>query len=61
MDFVKKSGIPEKGGIAREHYALGEALRYFVTYDMLDGLQCVGIELIIRRIFALEQAVGRNP
>jgi hypothetical protein len=61
MDFIKKSGIPEKGGVAREHFALIECLRHFVTYDMLDGSACVGVEMVIRRIFAIEQAVARNP
>eukprot|EP00972_Heterocapsa_arctica_P019809 2921846-Heterocapsa_arctica.AAC.1 len=61
MDFTKKSGIPEKGGIAREQFSLIECLRHFVTYDMLDGSSCIGVEMVIRRIFAIEHAVPRKP
>lgn len=61
LDFVRISGVPPKGAIAREHAALTDALRYLVTWDMIDVTACVGAELITRRIFVLEAAVARNP
>lgn len=61
LDFVRKSGVPPRGAIAREHTALTDALRYCVTWDMLDATARVSTELLARRIFVLEAAVARNP
>jgi len=61
MDFVRKSGIPEKGGVAREHHSIIETLRLLVCFDMLDPTSLASAEMLCRRMFVLEQAVGRNP
>ena len=61
MDFVRKSGLPEKSSVAREHAALSESLRYFVTWDQVDCCGLVGIEMMIRRLITIEMAVARNP
>ncbi len=61
LDLVKKSGIPEKGGLAREHFALTEALWNFVSWDQVDCSMLIGCEFMARRIIVLETAIARNP
>ena len=60
MDFVHKSGVPERGGIAREHHSLTEMLRLLTAHDQLDVSMIAGAELAVRRLYALETAVARK-
>ena len=61
MDFVTKSGIAARGGIAREHNADTEILRLALTVDQLDPCQCMSLEYLIRRMIVCETAVARDP
>ena len=61
MDFIRKSGVPERGGVAREHQSLTEVLRLLTVHDQVDVTMLAGGELACRRLYALETAVGRNP
>ena len=61
FDFLRKSGIPEKGGIAREYKAIIEAVRFFLSFDQLHMTALAGIEAMMRRLVAIEMAVSRSP
>ena len=60
-EFVQKSGIPEKGGIAREHESLTEAIRLALVVDQRDIFQNASDEHTLRRMVMLEMAVSRDP
>ena len=61
LDFVKRSGVADKGHIAREHWATTEALRLFATHDQFDLSMSAGADLMARRLVMMEMAVARNP
>ena len=61
LDFVAKAGLSEKGAVAREHTALTEAARAFISHDQVNGTQLRGLELLFRRLVCMETAVSRNP
>eukprot|EP00969_Alexandrium_andersonii_P126857 5606931-Alexandrium_andersonii.AAC.1 len=50
IDFAKRSGVPETGGVAREHQHLCECLRLLATHDQLDGAALARMELFGRRL-----------
>ena len=56
-----RSGVPEKGVVARFHTALCEILRYFVCLDQLDPTNVMSAELVVRWLVLIENAVARNP
>ena len=60
-NFVKRSGIPPRGHVAREHEALCEILRLMSCHDQLDISSLASGELSVRRLLVLEAAVSRNP
>ena len=60
-EWVRNSGVPQKGVLARMHGSISEILRYLLTYDQLDPTQVVGAELCARNLVLLEVAVERNP
>lgn len=61
FDFIKRSGIAERGAVAREHANLSEAMRYFVAHDQVDPTMLSGCELLVRRLIMIETAVSRSP
>jgi hypothetical protein len=61
LDFVKKSGVPERGHIAKELENLCETLRIALQVDQLDGSGCLFVEQLVRRILQIQYAVAKNP
>ena len=61
MEFIRKSGVPERGGVAREHGSICESLRQLICHDQVDCTGLVGVEVLIRRLIVIEMAVARNP
>ena len=61
FDFLRKAGVQEKGGIAREYKAIIEAVRLFLSFDQLHMTAPAGIEAMMRRLVAIEMAVSRSP
>lgn len=61
LEFIRKSGVPGRGVASREHMALMDILRHLVAHDMLDITICAGAEMVVRRLYVLEQAVSRSP
>ena len=60
QDFIKRSGLPERGGVAREHSVHTEVLRIAATQDQLQLPQLACFEYIVRRIIMIETAVSRD-
>ena len=59
QDFVKRSGIAERGGVAREHSVHTEVLRIAMTQDQLQLSQLSSFGYIVRRMIMIETAVSR--
>ena len=61
QDFVKRSGIAERGGVAREHSVHTEVLRIAMTQDQLQLSQLASFEyIVLRRMVMIETAVSRD-
>ena len=60
QDFIKRSGLPEKGGISKEHSVHTEVLRIAMTQDQLQLPQLACFEYIVRRTIMIEIAVSRD-
>ena len=56
-----RSGVPDRGVVAKFHTALCEVLRYMVSLDQVDPTNLLGGELVVRWIVLIESAVSRNP
>ena len=60
QDFIKRLGLPERGGVAREHSVHTEVLRIAVSQDQLQLPQLACFEYVVRRIIMIETAVTRD-
>ena len=60
QNFVKRSGIVERGGVAREHSVHTEVLTIAMTQDQLQLSQLASFEYIVRRMVMIETAVSRD-
>ena len=56
-----RSGIPEKGVVAKFHSALTEVLRVLITIDQCDPTNLISAELLVRWVVLLETATSRDP
>jgi len=60
-EWKRTSGVPPKGVCARFHTALSEILRVLLLIDQVDGLNVIGVELLVRFLIMIEGACDRNP
>ena len=61
LGWRSRSGVPERGIIAKFHHALTELLRYLICVDQCDPHHMLTAELLCRWLVSIEAAVSRNP
>ena len=61
LNWTRHSGVSQYGAAVHEHRMLCDALRCFLSIDQIDISNCMGAEILVRRVIQIETAVGRNP
>ncbi|CAK0874494.1 unnamed protein product, partial [Prorocentrum cordatum] len=59
--WLRRSGVAERGNVAREHRMICVALQMMQQFDRLDLFNIAGAEYLIRRLKQLEAAARKNP
>lgn len=60
-DWRARSGVAERGAIAKFHSSLLEGLRYMITMDLLDSTRLHSAEYLTRWVVLIEAATQKNP
>ena len=61
MNWRTRSGVPDRGVVAKFHTALCDILRYTISLDQLDPTNLMLGELVVRGVVLIENVVARNP
>ncbi|CAK0845014.1 unnamed protein product [Prorocentrum cordatum] len=59
--WLRRSGVAERGNVAREHHMICVSLRMMQQFDQLDLFNIAGAEYLVRRLKQLESATRKNP
>ncbi|CAK0844871.1 unnamed protein product [Prorocentrum cordatum] len=59
--WLRRSGVAERGNVAREHHMICASLRMMQQFDQLDLFNIAGAEYLVRRLKQLESATRKNP